>query len=701
MAAVDIGAATPEPAAGVGEAVVKNPILPGADPHALVAGGTFWVYPTFGRRGGEEFHAFSSTNLISWERHGPVLSLRDVPWIKDDGQPRHGAWAPCIEPRGGRFYFYYSVGPQDVTPSRIGVAVGDNPAGPFKDSGKPLLVGGPGFEAIDPMVFTDPKSGRAYFYAGGSAGSKLRVFELNEDRVSFGREVPVATPPNFTEGVFLHWRDGRYYLSYSHGGWQNSSYSVHYATAESPTGPWHYQGAILTSDARHKGPGHHSVVRDPATGRWLIFYHRWNNQSGDGPYRGSRQVCVDRLEYDADGLLKPVAMTDAWPAPREQASQVPGVVIDHSPASAGLYIGSPSLAVLTNGDYLASHDFFGPKGEEFGRPTSAVFRSADRGRTWQKIARIDGAFWSSLFVHEGAAYLLGTDRHHGNAVIRRSTDGGVTWTAPTNAACGLLRDNGEYHCAPVPVIAHAGRLWRAMERRDPPVGWGINYRAGMMSAPVAADLLQATNWTFADFLPSDRAWNGGDMGAWLEGNAVVAPEGGVVNLLRVETLSADEKAALVRVSADGRTLAFDPATGLVNFPGGAKKFTGRFDPQSRLYWSLASVVPEAQRAERPGRLRNTLALIASPDLRAWTERCLLLRHPDRARHGFQYVDWLFDGEDIIAACRTAYDDDQGGAHTYHDANYLTFHRWRNFRRLTLADSVPLPGSITPTANRGR
>ena len=68
-------------------------------------------------------------------------------------------------------------------------------------------------------------------------------------------------------------------------------------------------------------------------------------------------------------------------------------------------------------------------------------------------------------------------------------------------------------------------------------------------------------------------------------------------------------------------------------------------------------------------------------------RCILLYHPDTAAHGFQYVDWLFDGEDIIAACRTAFDDGQGGAHNHHDANFLTFHRFANFRRLSMADSA--------------
>lgn len=368
---------------------------------------------------------------------------------------------------------------------------------------------------------------------------------------------------------------------------------------------------------------------------------------------------------------------------------VPGVVIDHIPAATGVYVGSPSIAVLPGGDYVASHDHFGPKTTEHQSALTSVFRSTDRGQSWKKISDVQGAFWSSLFVHHGALYLLGPNRHYGNIVIRRSTDCGQTWTTPADAASGLLRDNGEYHCAPMPVLQHAGRLWRAFEWRSPPVAWGINYRAGMLSAPVDADLLNAASWTASNFLPSDRSWNGGDMGAWLEGNAVVAPDGQLVNVLRVQTRSPDEKAAIVRISPDGRTASFDPQTGFVDFPGGAKKFTIRFDPQTKLYWSLASIVHERHRADNPGSIRNTLALTSSPDLVHWTVRSIVLYHPEVRKHGFQYVDWLFEGDDLIAACRTAYDDGQGGAHNAHDANYLTFHRINDFRDLTMADSVPL------------
>lgn len=286
-----------------------NPALRAADPHAVVLEKQMWVYATGGGRH-NEFFAWSSKDLVTWKTHGPILRLGDVRWVPDDGARTHHAWAPCAIASGGKIYFYYSVGPQNPTPSRIGVAVADSPAGPFVDSGKPLVTGGNGFEAIDPFVLHDPKTGKHFLYAGGSAGAKLRIWELGDDMVSIQREVPVKTPEKFTEGPFVHIHGGRYFLSYSHGNYRNDTYSVHYATSDTATGPWEYKGAILTSDNKHKGPGHHSFVQLPGTGQWLVFYHRWNDRKGPGPYRGGRDTCIERFEHAAGGRIRPIVMTD-------------------------------------------------------------------------------------------------------------------------------------------------------------------------------------------------------------------------------------------------------------------------------------------------------------------------------------------------------------------------------------------------------
>ena len=139
------------------------------------------------------------------------------------------------------------------------------------------------------------------------------------------------------------------------------------------------------------------------------------------------------------------------PAPCEQ---VPGVVINYLPSSSQVYIGSPGIGILANGDYLAKHDEFGPRSTERGNAVTQVFRSTDRGRTWSHATTVTGMYWASLFVHRDNAYLIGTSRYHGDVVISRSSDGGTTWTVPKDGSSGVLLEGAKYHCAPVPIVVH-------------------------------------------------------------------------------------------------------------------------------------------------------------------------------------------------------------------------------------------------------
>ena len=207
----------------------------------------------------------------------------------------------------------------------------------------------------------------------------------------------------------------------------------------------------------------------------------------------------------------------------------------------------------------------------------------------------------------------------------------------------------------------------------------------MISAPVDADLLKASSWTTSNSLLYDSTYLNGNFTGWLEGNAVVAPDGGIVDILRVDDKTThDEKAAIVNISADGKVATFDPQTGFIPFPGGSKKFAIRYDEESGRYWTLSNIIPEAFRQQYPKRnaasFRNTLALMSSEDLLNWQTHEVILQHPDVLNHGFQYVDWLFEGNDMIVASRTAYDDGKELAHNNHDANFLTFHRITNFRK---------------------
>jgi beta-xylosidase len=281
-------------------------LFEGADPAVLINKDQFIIYPT---ADGETLSAWSSDNLVDWTKSTPLLKLKDISWIKDGAQ-HHFLWAPHMHTANGKYYFYFSVGPQDPTPSRIGVAICDTPQGSCVDSGKPILTGGNGFEAIDPMVFTDPKSGKSYLYAGGSNGATLRVYELATNPISIAKPLAIDQPPGFTEAPWMHFRNGIYYLSYSSGKWNDASYSVRYALSLSPTGPWKFAGTILQGDRRYKGPGHHSFFEDSRDGQSYITYGRWEHQTGNGPYNGNRNVALAKVHYTSSGLIEPINMKE-------------------------------------------------------------------------------------------------------------------------------------------------------------------------------------------------------------------------------------------------------------------------------------------------------------------------------------------------------------------------------------------------------
>ncbi len=350
------------------------------------------------------------------------------------------------------------------------------------------------------------------------------------------------------------------------------------------------------------------------------------------------------------------------------------------------FLGSPSITRTPDGALLATHDYFGPgcpRNHEDEEHLTSVYRSEDDGQHWANITHIANAYWSSLFTHRDAVYLLGCSQQYGSIVIRRSTDGGYTWTHPRDDTTGRLFPGGyyhdapNYHGAPVPVLVSGGRIYRAFEDCDPCV-WGRGFRSCVISAPVDADLLDASNWTMSNRLAFNPSWVPDHWGpldnpGWLEGNCVEAPDGQLVNILRFNSEPLADKAALVTIHEEGRRVAFDPETGFIDFPGGITKFSIRRDPVSGRYITFSNPNTDVTICANQ---RNRLAICSSSDLRTWTVHRWLLwddqgmdERASRQSTGFQYVDWLFDGKDILYLVRTAY----RGAHNFHDSNQITFH----------------------------
>ncbi len=288
-----------------------NPIFSGwyADPEGAVLDGRYWVFPTYSAPYDEQlfFDAFSSTDLVHWQKHERVLEQKNIPWL------RRALWAPAVIENGGRYYLFF--GGNDVHEGEvggIGVAVADRPEGPYKDAlGRPLIneiVNGA--QPIDQFVFRDD-DGQFYMYYGG--WRHCNVCRLSPDLLSIvpwedGRKFREVTPSeSYVEGPFMLKRGGKYYFMWSEGGWTGPDYCVAYAIADSPLGPFRRIGKILQGDPQvAMGAGHHSVIKGPGADEYYIIYHRRPLTETDG---NSRETCIDRLRFRADGTIEPVRMT--------------------------------------------------------------------------------------------------------------------------------------------------------------------------------------------------------------------------------------------------------------------------------------------------------------------------------------------------------------------------------------------------------
>ena len=297
-----------------------NPLFEGwyADPEGAVFGDEYWIYPTYSADFDEQTYmdAFSSSDLVHWTKHPRVLSNENVSWVK------RALWAPAVIQANEKYYFFF--GANDIKNNEqeggIGVAIADNPAGPFKDAlGKPLVSrSSPGIVAprdfIDPNVFID-NDGTAYLLVGQNA---LNIIRLNEDMISYDNKPVVLNNttdlPYFFEGIWMHKYDGKYYLSYSTGpNITGKAPQIAYATADSIYGPYTYRGIILNEVSSHTN--HHSIVE--YKDRWFLFFHTSDLALSHIPANSEerkyvqwrRSVHVAELHYKPDGTICPIILS--------------------------------------------------------------------------------------------------------------------------------------------------------------------------------------------------------------------------------------------------------------------------------------------------------------------------------------------------------------------------------------------------------
>jgi arabinoxylan arabinofuranohydrolase len=342
----------------VGVARADNPIVQTiytADPAPLVYNGRVYLYTGHDEDGSSTFtmnnwHVYSSADMVNWTDHGSPLSLSTFSWASKN------AWAGQAIYRNGKFYWYVPMTNRATGGMAIGVAVSTSPTGPFKDAlGHPLVEN----NEIDPTVFIDD-DGQAYLYWGNP---NLTYVKLNADMISysgsptripltaagFGARTGNATRPTlYEEGPWVYKRNGLYYNVFAA---KCCSEFIGYSTSTGPTGPWTYRGTIMPTQGS-SFTNHPGVV--DFKGNSYFFYHN-GALPGGGGY--GRSVAAEKFSYNSDGTIPTINMTttgipqiaDLDPYTRQEGETIAWESgVETEPSSDG----GVNVSYIENGDYL-------------------------------------------------------------------------------------------------------------------------------------------------------------------------------------------------------------------------------------------------------------------------------------------------------------------------------------------------------------
>lgn len=269
-----------------------------ADPAPYVHNDTVYLFTTHDEDGARGFLMkdwllYTSTDMVNWQDHGAVASLRDFKWYKGD----NGAWAEQVIERDGKWYMYCPI-----HGNGIGVLVADSPYGPYRDPiGKPLVWQKEHWYDIDPTVWIDD-DGQAYMYWGNP---NVYYVKLNRDMISYSGEIMMLPKiKDYQEGPWLWGRrnaqgEKKYYLAFAS---TCCPEGIGYAMSDSPMGPWEYKGHIMDHTPQTRG-NHPGIIE--YKGKSYCFGHSYDiyrlETSG---HAEQRSVMAGEMTYNADGTIQ-------------------------------------------------------------------------------------------------------------------------------------------------------------------------------------------------------------------------------------------------------------------------------------------------------------------------------------------------------------------------------------------------------------
>ena len=282
-----------------------NPIVPGyfADPTITKFGDTYFLYTTTDGTGAGEgwVQVWISRDMVNWVNY-------KMNWLNKSKN-----WAPDCVAKNGKYYLYYNF------PCETYGYSGNTPVGPWTECATTPLIPNnyvPPIITLDFQTFQDD-NGSTYGYfttwAQNNDGGVGWV-KINNDMFSFSAKgrIPYHRLQGIMEGPFMLKRNGKYYLMYSNGDCNTSSYNVQYSintVGPTDTAAWVFgqNNPILSTNTPNKvdGPGHHSILQVGTN--YYICYHRhdiWLSAGGE-----HRQTCLDPMTFTATDQINKVTPT--------------------------------------------------------------------------------------------------------------------------------------------------------------------------------------------------------------------------------------------------------------------------------------------------------------------------------------------------------------------------------------------------------
>lgn len=279
---------------------VSNWSLP--DPTLIkAADGRFYLYATEDTR---NLPIMGSKNLIDWNFYGTAFTDATRPTFEPNG----GLWAPDINYINGKYVMYYSMSVWGGEwTCGIGVAVADNPTGPFIDRGKLFRSNEINVQnSIDPAFIED--NGKKYLFWGSFRG--IYMIEMSEDGLSVktGATKQQVAGTAF-EGVYIHKKGGYYYMFASIGSCcngLNSTYQLVVGRSTNLSGPYINKSGtnmmsngytlVVSNNTSFVGNGHCSQIVQDKEGKDWIFYHGYRTDNPSG-----RALLLDQVRWDSEG----------------------------------------------------------------------------------------------------------------------------------------------------------------------------------------------------------------------------------------------------------------------------------------------------------------------------------------------------------------------------------------------------------------